>query len=763
MTGRRRRTAPARRWPAVRAAVTWRRVLVLVVLATLTTAAWTTSAHAAPTPTPAPSTAQSSGSGSASGTAGGPGTAEAAAGTGTGQLSDADKATLEEMQRWAKDTGQQMTASAQQQMADQATEALRKELPDEGGVLGVFNTTDQYGIPLSVYTINPDTGGWSDWQLKVYGFLIEICFMGTKWMIAFCCWLITWALPFGLAKILLKPVLAVAASLHTQVIVEMGLPTLCLTVAGTICAWHILLGDRSKGVGELAVTLLVSALAAGALVSPPTTLMGGSDGGMLGAAQGFSLEVASVIIDSGHAPGTTTPVTGSNSQALTRPITDALVDALVVKPAELLEYGRTFDGDCAKAYAEAKISQLAYDRKTDSIIHLIQDSDSLRDVKLPGLDLVGKIQDPTGIQDWAVDKVVSIAGGWVKDHYGHPPMQAFENKCISGDVGAAKKASVDKLAGAAFVLLAALIVALFICRLAGSFLVAQCRIALESIRGEGVLIAGTVPGGGRTVLWQWCATLLRVFQQLVMSVLLLAVFLVVITTLLDPSLDDAFGGSLALRFVVLDIVCIGAFVYRKKVAASARRSAANFRSRFEGSRIGGAGKAIFRAGPDKEPNVRRGGAVRAAVIVGALAVSGGTSTTMLGGGRSLARRITPGRRSTGPAPRPTRRQQAPGRNRRPQSPPRPGNGPTQPGNGSRGAAVPPPPTTPPPGPPAGGRPAVAPRARRVPPPRHTTAAPANSARQQALRRRLDRRTTPSTRTTPAAPRRRPQPRSGGTP
>jgi hypothetical protein len=273
------------------------------------------------------------------------------------------------------------------------------------------------------------------------------------------------------------------------------------------------------------------------------------------------------------------------------------------------------------------------------------------------------------------------------------------------------------------------------------------------------------------VLWQWCATLLRVFQQLIMSVLLLAVFLVVITTLLDPSLDDQFGGSLALRFLVLDIVCAGAFVYRKKVAAAARRTAGNFRSRLEGARIGGAGRATFRAGPDREPRVRRGGAVRAAVMLGALALSGGTSTTMLGGGRSLARRIAPGRRTARPAPRPTRRPTSAGPGRRP-NPSRPGSGrPPGPGNGSPGTNVPPRPTAPPPMPtvpprpaaaPTAGRPAVAPRARvrRVPPPVHPNAAPANSARQQALRRRLDRRAAPPAPSSATAPGRRPRPRGG---
>ncbi|WP_103889083.1 hypothetical protein [Actinacidiphila yanglinensis] len=619
-------------------------------------------------------------------------------------------------------------ASAQQK-AD--TEALQHQLQQQGGVLGMFNTTDRYGVPINVYTINPDEGGWSDWQLKIYGFLIELCFMATKWAIAFSVWLITWALGFGLAQILLAPVLNVAYALHAQVIVTLGLPMLCLTIAGTVCAFHILIGDRSRGVGELALSVLIAGIYTTILVSPTTQLMGsyGGNGGLLAAAKGFSLEVTSVIIDAGQDPtgatsSTDTKVTGSSPTALTDPIKNALVDALITKPAELLEYGQSFDGDCAQEYADSKLAQLAYDQRSDDVIHFIQDTDSISDI--PGLSAVSAV---TGPDDWVVDKVVGIAGGWMQDHYGHPPMDSFENDCVRGDVGAAKKASVDKVAGAFFVLLAGVFVAVFVCRLAASFLIAQCRIALESIRGEGVLVVGVMPGGGRSVLWKWCATLLQVFQTLIMSVVMLGVFLVIITTLLGPDLDQQFQeqGGLALRFLVLDIVCAGMFVYRKKIAASARRSGANLRSRLEGGRVGGTGRAVFRAAPSKEESSRRSGAARAAVMLGALALSGGTSTTLLGGGRTLARRINAAGRTTArPRPAPVRvPRQRPGRPGMPPPPPAPPVPPAPSGPAPAGSAT----LT---------RPTLAPRARRTPPPRHPSMGAANSTRQAALRRRLDR-------------------------
>ncbi|GFH78559.1 hypothetical protein Sgou_32290 [Streptomyces gougerotii] len=126
-------------------------------------------------------------------------------------------------------------SKAEQQAAMEAeAEKLRKALPDEGGVLGVFNVTDVNNLPISVYRVKGDTGGFTRWDLGLLNLGTEFLFTVTKWVIAFSCWLIGWALSFGLAKLLLGPVLAVAESLHARVIMEMGLPALFLAVCAVV-------------------------------------------------------------------------------------------------------------------------------------------------------------------------------------------------------------------------------------------------------------------------------------------------------------------------------------------------------------------------------------------------------------------------------------------------------------------------------------------------------------------------------------------------
>ncbi|WP_420082619.1 ATP-binding protein (plasmid) [Streptomyces sp. JL4002] len=154
---------------------------------------------------------------------------------------------LAEIEKIVEELNKRFSDGMQEAFLKAEEERLRKLLPDEGGVLAVFNVTDERNLPISAYTVKSDTGGMWEWDLGIQNLITELCFMITKWVIAFCCWLIVWALGFGLAKLLLAPVLSVANSLHTQVILQMGLPSLFLSVCALIAVVRIFFGDRAKG------------------------------------------------------------------------------------------------------------------------------------------------------------------------------------------------------------------------------------------------------------------------------------------------------------------------------------------------------------------------------------------------------------------------------------------------------------------------------------------------------------------------------------
>ena len=695
-------------------------MLCAAAAATLLTLFTSLPAHAEPTPAPS-AAAPSNSTGS---------------GTQTGHVPNEEE--IRAAQQFLDEQQQHRSAEEQQEALQEKTDKLRKALPHEGGVLSVFNVTDSGGLPISAYTVSSDTGGLTDVDLGVENMLTEMCFMATKWLIAFCCWLIAWALSFGLAKLLLAPVLAVANSLHARVIMEMGLPGLFLSVCALLCVARIFFGNRAHGFADAGLSLLLAALTATLLASPPQVLMGPD--GALGVARGFSLEVADVILDANPAapqqPQVTTEVEASS---LARPVTDAVTDAFIVKPAMLLQYGQTFDGKCARAYSKSKIAQLAYDRQVDAgISKAKQFSDAA--------GTIAPFPDPSHIAD--------MAGEWAKNHFGHPPMEKFEDQCVHGDVEAAKKASMDKVGGAVFLLIAACIIAVLVIALAGSFLVAQVRIAWDAIRGEVALVVGTVPGAGRGFLWDWLASVCRSLGQMLVSVIALAVFVVVVQAVLTSTMTDS-GHELTLRFILLDVLCIAAVKKRSQLATRSQQIAGNLRSKMSAAGIGGTHGSIFT--PPGVPNTRSPhhgrtaarGVIRGALVGAAvskhnyLAAMGYAMPTSVGATALMSRLNTMNRSHRRGPGRPSPARPA-GRPSRPAPGPAPDRSTPQPNTShTRQPSVPPP------------RPTHRPGSHRTTSPRsraqaRTASQPSASTRQQQLRQRLERRTQ---RTPPA--RRRP--------
>ncbi|AJF70368.1 hypothetical protein [Streptomyces vietnamensis] len=657
---------------------------------------------------------------------------------------------LAEIEKILDELNKRVTGTMQEAYLKAEEERLRKLLPDEGGVLAVFNVTDAHNLPISAYTVKSDTGGLTDWDLGIQNLITELCFMITKWVIAFCCWLIAWSLGFGLAKLLLAPVLSVANSLHTQVILQMGLPSLFLSVCALVTVARIFFGDRAKGWGDATLSLLIAALTATLLSSPPQLLLGEQDGA-IAAARGLALEVADIILDANPGEREKAPDAedSASSRALSRPLTNALTDAFIVKPAMLLQYGRVFEGDCAKRYSNTKITQLAYDRALNQQMERLKKFNSYR-----------AWIDPSGaaITDWTLP----IAKQWALDHFGNSPMEQFEQRCVQGDVQAAKRASLDKVGGAIFLLVAALIVTVLIAGLAGSFLVAQGRIAWDAVRAEPALVAGLMPGAGRAFLWDWAASVLHSLGQLLASIIGLAVLILIIQAVLDPVQQD-WGTELTLRFLAVDIVCIGAIKKRKALTVRSKQVAANFRAKMSAARIGGTHGSVFTPSSTpvaKNQSIARKitrGAVRTAMVGAALASGNPAAAIGYATSSSVSTVALMNRIQSGGKGRGTR----PARPAGPQPQPRPGNT----GNPGQRPPVPPQPTQPPNPPgstpanqPPGGpaqnpatssgpatttpnqpNPQATQTTRQRAQPRHPAPTqPAASPRQQQLRQRLNR-------------------------
>ncbi|MFE1776400.1 hypothetical protein [Streptomyces sp. NPDC059008] len=595
----------------------WRLVLVLCVAAVLTTAM---AAHAAAAPEPKPSASTSA--------------QPSPVGSEIPGSQDQKPAPDGRTGVAYEDTAQGKAAAKKAQR--EKKESLRKKLRRMGigkdDLLDSFHVTDEHGIPVSAFKVDSESGEWSDWDLKVEEWLTSLLFMCTKWLVAFACWLLTWALAFKLASLLLKPALAVSDSLYNSVLLQLGLPGLFLAFSGTVAAWHFFFGDRSRGWGELTASLLISALAVTSLASPPQTLLGPD--GAVGKARDLGVAVAAIVMGHEDPTGRSTDAVAD----ITTPISDELVRAFVVQPSMVLTYGQTFADDtkdkCASRFTSSRIETAFVNQKVAEQTKSIKDMPDSGDILLPGVG--GKIDD----------FVKNKATQWGLDTFGEKPDAKFEKACVGGDAKAAKKASADKLAGAFFMLLAALLVCVLIIGLAGSYLAAQAWLAAEAMLLRCALIAGTLPGPGRAWLWARGAAIARGLALLVGLVVGLGVFVVAVTAVVSAAPRDIPGG-IVVRFVTVDILCVGALIFRKRLVHKSQQMAARLKARVGASKLGGrAVPSELGAGGARRGTLGKVGG--AALMLGLMAATGGAAGAVgggmgrAGGARALTARLAKG-------------------------------------------------------------------------------------------------------------------------
>ncbi|MEU0214108.1 hypothetical protein ABZ281_02930 [Streptomyces sp. NPDC006265] len=438
--------------------------------------------------------------------------------------------------------------------------------PKDGsdGILQPFNVTDKDGVPISSYTVKTDTGGWKDIDLKIWNIVAQLLFGVSKWVIGFTCWLIKWALNFGLAQVMVGPVDDISSTIKNQVIDRLGLPGLFLTFAGFYCGWLILFKERSRGFAEIGVSLVVAALTTTVLVSPAQVLLGQhdqaqpqgstmllSEEGLLGKAKDFTLEIASIVLadDPASAKGSADP------DNVAKPITDALVEAFIVRPNQLMVYGQTFDGQCDKAFREFKLAEFNLDQ--------------------------------TGMNYWDAAMMDSI---YDTNFIGQLNENSMKFEAACGDVKPeAKRASADMAFSALFVALAAVIVAILMVLVTGTFLTAQGWLAFEAIRGHWALTAGILPGGGRATLWRWFSAITKAVLGIIIAILFLAIFILIILALIDADTGDV----LAVKFIVIDVTAVAGLAGHKKIKQTAQSIAVNLNRKLANARVGGSRRSVF--------------------------------------------------------------------------------------------------------------------------------------------------------------------------
>ncbi|WP_439681477.1 hypothetical protein [Embleya sp. MST-111070] len=452
--------------------------------------------------------------------------------------------------------------------------------PEDGsdGLLQPFNVKDEYGVPISAYTVKADTGGWKDIDLKIWNIVAQVFFSIAKWSIGFACWLIDWALGFGLAKIMVVPAEQIANTVREVLFHRLGLPATFMTIAGVYAGYLIMFKERSRGYAEAGMSLVVAALAVTVFASPAQVLMGNppkregstekvlpdptvdgrptstllmSDDGVLGKARDLSLQLADLMLSNDPSHSEARP------EAVSKRITDPIVRAFIVQPNQLMLYGRVFEGECAEAFGKAKLVFYNYEH--------------------------------TGLSFWEG----MLSGNPSEDRTYYEQLVAATDKFrkICGTKGdpKAKRASADLAFSALFVAVAAVIVAILMVLVTGGFLSAQGWIAFESIRGHWALCAGILPGGGRGVLWRWVSAIVKAILSVFFAIIFLAIFILIVLALLKAET----GPVLAKKFMAVDIAAIAALAGHKKIKENAQRVATNLNRKLANARVGGSRSSVF--------------------------------------------------------------------------------------------------------------------------------------------------------------------------
>ncbi|MFD7555221.1 hypothetical protein ACFV9E_11900 [Streptomyces sp. NPDC059835] len=520
-----------------------------------------------------------------------------------------------------------------------------------GGLLGALDIRTSEGLPLSGYQLeasaapptvgrqieNVVSGGLSfDVVAEVQRLVLSGLFTLVRLLVGLCCWLIGFIFKFPLLRLLTDPAQNLAAAYQRHVVNALGLPALLLAWAFVFGLIAFARGKVGQGLGEIALTLVIAALAASAFVRPDYLL--GKEG-PLDQTHQAAIEVASITTASyfdtpgrGGRPCDTAVGPAhdacvkeqADAKTVTTPIQNALTDALVVKPYMLLQYGRVLDAnkkDEADAYkahrkwvqANAAVDKPARPPKKDDPCGLLDGpSKEYCEAQNPGTDtsenedcslLTGSAKGYCEAQAGSTDtsKCDGVIGPLKEDckramTEGSKRRAAgdasfpglIKNLSKAGPVGVAaasyaEKPSWDRVWSVVALLIAVLVVSLMIVSMAVVMLGAQGADAAAAAAGPIAWVWAMLPGPSRMLLWRWVG----VFVVSSLTGFVAAMALPLFGIAVDALLADADPGQMMERLVLVDALAIGFLAMHRRILAGAAGFGGRMATRMRFAKIGG--------------------------------------------------------------------------------------------------------------------------------------------------------------------------------
>ncbi|WP_159942555.1 type IV secretion system protein [Nocardiopsis sp. FR6] len=372
------------------------------------------------------------------------------------------------LRRWGRTTALVLAAVLVVLTPSAAAAEPAPEAPE--GLLAPFTFTDPYGIPLDHYDITADTGGMADWDLKLQLWLTNGLMSLNRLIIGACSWLLNWAFEFQLAQLITEPMREIGETYQSALIDRLDLAGVFLLLGAAWCGVQMMRGRVAMGAGELAVTLIISALAATVLARPADLLLG--ENGLLMHTRDTAMALTSVTLTHGELAST------DPTQAA-EPLTTALVDVLIVQPHQALNYGVVLQEDhlCWEAYREMVETGPWGDEETPR-----------------------ELMREAGCEDLA--------------EYNADP-------------------TIDRLFGALLLVGATVIVSLLILLLVCALLIAVLAMGLYVVLCPIALVTALLPGGGRQLLWRWVGGVVKSLLAILAVCVFIAIFTLLISAFMS--------------------------------------------------------------------------------------------------------------------------------------------------------------------------------------------------------------------------------------
>ena len=368
---------------------------------------------------------------------------------------------------------------------------------------------DSHGISVWHYELALDRGGVLDPGKFVWSFVVDQCW-GLYWTtVASAIWFLDWVLSFDWVKLIAEPLLAIGDALHTT-LNDLGLVPTFLMAAALLAVLWMTRGKWATGVWELAVTLLVAALATGALASP-VHLVADPDTGYLYKARDAGFEIAAALA-TGHADhdATTAP-------AMRKALTGQLATTFIRQPAQIINFGQVLDGGkCESAYT---------------------------DVTKGG---------PYGFESDIRDKVAS---------------------CDSALGTYADNPSASMATGALVFMPAAGVILLLGIVIAGSVLLAGVNVLWQSLKLVVNLVTGLLPGGTRGSLLLTLSEAVMSLLMLAFTTVFLAVFMELVQVLFREAKGTEIPKTFITTDIVLILGVLTYLKTRRRINEAAHRLA----------------------------------------------------------------------------------------------------------------------------------------------------------------------------------------------